>query len=214
MAPLMDERGNVRYHVGAQIDITPLLEGGKGLESLKQLFDHEKEAANISDPAENKLSLKLLRQLGGLLNEEEADVVRQRSYPRGSVSSTASGPRRPTTGPGRRFVGMEETAEDNLWPAGRFGSEGRLPGVYQNVSLLMFLGLSVLTCAVPPRAAIPLAPHHLHLAFLTHTRPLPIETYGPHRRPSARPRWAPGSPRPRFQRHSQSLLADAEPQTT
>jgi hypothetical protein len=142
MAPLMDERGNVRYHVGAQIDITPLLEGGKGLESLKQLLDHDKEAANLSESAENEPSLKLLRQLGGLLNEEEADVVRQRSYRRGSMSSNASASRRPTASAGRRFIGMEETAEDNLWPAGRFGSEGRLPGVYQNVSRLCILACS------------------------------------------------------------------------
>ena len=40
---MMDQRGNVRYHIGAQIDITRLLEGGKGLESFRQLLSQERE---------------------------------------------------------------------------------------------------------------------------------------------------------------------------
>ncbi|KAJ4354512.1 uncharacterized protein N0V89_006249 [Didymosphaeria variabile] len=138
MAPLMDQRGNVRYYVGAQIDITRLLEGGKGLESFKQLLDQEKEAANMADFTENKPSLRMLRELGGLLNEEEADVVRQRNVRvrRGSTSSSASTSTRTAASTGRRFIGMEETSDDNLWPARRYGPEGRLPGVYQNYLLV------------------------------------------------------------------------------
>ncbi|KAJ4296551.1 hypothetical protein N0V90_006596 [Kalmusia sp. IMI 367209] len=83
MAPLMDSRGNIRYHIGAQIDVTRLIEGGKGLESFKQLLDQEREAngdATNTDPTESKPSLELLRELGGLLNEEETDVFRHRNY--------------------------------------------------------------------------------------------------------------------------------------
>ncbi|KAL1599575.1 hypothetical protein SLS60_007378 [Paraconiothyrium brasiliense] len=137
MAPLMDQRGNVRYYVGAQIDITRLLEGGKGLESLKQLLDQEKEAANIAVSTDSKPSLRMLRELGGLLNEEEADIVRQRNVRvrRGSTSSSASTSTRAATSSGRRFIGMEDS-DDNLWPAKRYGPEGRLPGVYQNYLLV------------------------------------------------------------------------------
>ena len=137
-APLMDQRGNVHYHIGAQIDITRLLEGGKGLESFKQVLEQEQEAA-IRDPenefSDNSLSLKMLRELGGLLNDQEADIVRQRSnqLKKGSMNSSGSAPARPLPA-GRRFVGMDELADENIWSSGKSGSGGRLPGVYQNVS--------------------------------------------------------------------------------
>ncbi|KAF9741043.1 hypothetical protein PMIN06_009564 [Paraphaeosphaeria minitans] len=137
MAPLMDQRGHVRYFLGAQIDITRLLEGGKGLQSLKQLFDQEKAVARMAG-FRDKSSLKKLRELGGLLNEEEANIVRQRSQRNrpGSTSSVDSMSTHPMPSPGRRFIGMEDTADDNIWPARRFGPEGRLPGVYQNYLLV------------------------------------------------------------------------------
>ncbi|OAG12535.1 uncharacterized protein CC84DRAFT_1078982 [Paraphaeosphaeria sporulosa] len=137
MAPLMDQRGHVRYFLGAQVDITRLLEGGKGLQSLKQLFDQEKAVARIAGFGD-KSSLMMLRELGGLLNEEEADIVRQqrqRTRP-GSASSADSMSTRHIPSSGRRFIGMEDTADDNIWPARRFGPEGRLPGVYQNYLLV------------------------------------------------------------------------------
>ncbi|KAF2448023.1 hypothetical protein P171DRAFT_510568 [Karstenula rhodostoma CBS 690.94] len=138
MAPLMDQRGHVRYYLGAQIDITRLLEGGKGLQSLKQLLDQDIAAANMTGFGENRSSLSMLRELGGLLNEEEADIVRQRSQSvrPGSASSADSMPTRPTASSGRRFIGMEDSTDDNLWPARKFGPEGRLPGVYQNYLLV------------------------------------------------------------------------------
>lgn len=138
MAPLMDQRGHVRYFLGAQIDITRLLDGGKGLQSLKQLLDQEKAATNIADYGEKKSSLRMLHELGGLLSEEEADIVRQRNQRirPDSASSVDSMSTRPTASSGRRFIGMEETVDENIWPARRFGPEGRLPGVYQNVSIL------------------------------------------------------------------------------
>lgn len=210
VAPLMDHRGNVRYFLGAQIDITRLLEGGKGLQSLKQLFDQEKAVARLSGIGD-KSSLRMLRELGGLLSEEEADIVRQpsqrsqRNCP-GSASSVDS----PMPNSGKRFIGMDDPAEDDIWPARRFGPEGRLPGVYQNVCIHIYLTSSKLTYVVSPRAATPFSPYHLHLARPTHTRPIPVQNHGPHRRPPARPRKSPRSPRPRNQRHSQSILADAK----
>ena len=134
MAPLMDHHGETRYYIGAQIDISVLLEGGRGLESFKQLLE-EDEHNPESHTLTNKPSLKLLRELSGLLNDEELEVVTHREGRRNSIESSASANHTPTrsgTNSQRRFVGMDEPTED-IWPSTVFGPSGRLPGVYQNV---------------------------------------------------------------------------------
>ena len=137
MAPLMDHRGNVRYYIGCQIDISHLVEGGRGLESFKQLLDKDREARGkpLPDPLDQRPPLKVLRDFGGLLNDEEIEVVHQGSR-RGSIDSGRSTPVSSTpTRPPRRFVGMDDTLDTTLWPPSQFGPSGRLPGVYQNVRL-------------------------------------------------------------------------------
>ncbi|KAF2729773.1 hypothetical protein EJ04DRAFT_501705 [Polyplosphaeria fusca] len=136
MAPLMDHHGNVRYFIGCQIDISHLLEGGRGLESFKKMLDDENEKA-LPDPLESRPSLRALRDFGVLLNDEEIDIVKERGDRRNSIDSGRSTPTRNTPqAPSRRFVGMEEPAEPGLWPPSQFGSSGRLPGVYQNYILV------------------------------------------------------------------------------
>ena len=139
MAPLMDHNGKVRYFIGAQIEITRLLEGGKGLESFKQLLDQQKEASLKEQGdgiADNKQSLKMLHELGGLLDDEEANIVRRPSRRRlpGSLSSIESMSARGSP-IGRRYIGTDEPSEDSIWPPIKFGPHGRLPGVYQNVRI-------------------------------------------------------------------------------
>jgi hypothetical protein len=144
MAPLMDHRGTVRYFIGCQIDISHLLEGGKGLESFKYLLDRDKEAVQkpLPDPLDNRPPLKVLRELGSLLNDEEIEVVHSHNR-RGSIDSgRSSTPTRANNPPAtaRRYVGMDEPiGEPNFWPPSAFGPSGRLPGVYQNVRLAKLL---------------------------------------------------------------------------
>lgn len=140
MAPLMDHCGAVRYFIGCQIDISHLIEGGRGLESFKRLLDQadlDKTNKPSPDPLRNKPSLGVLRELGGLLSEEEIEIVRDparaNSHRRErSIESNHSGASR-IPHPPRRFVGTEEP-EMHPWPPAQFDSSGRLPGVYQNVS--------------------------------------------------------------------------------
>ncbi|KAF2108555.1 hypothetical protein BDV96DRAFT_261913 [Lophiotrema nucula] len=139
MAPLMDHRGNVRYFVGCQIDISNLIEGGRGLESFKTLLDADAEKP-LPDPLDQKPPLKMLRELGNLLNDEEIEVVKVRGERRNSFQSGRSTPTTPTrtkieTAP-RRYVGMDDPVEQHIWPPSQFGPSGRLPGVYQNYILV------------------------------------------------------------------------------
>lgn len=124
MAPLYDNKGSVRYFIGCQVDITNLIDGGRGLESLQRLLAQDPVGAQAINPP-NKSSLHALADLGRMLGNDEIDVLRERAgLP---VESGRSTPNRPGTA--RRFVGMEDPPETNIWPPSHFGSSGRLPAV-------------------------------------------------------------------------------------
>jgi hypothetical protein len=148
-APLHDSRGNVRYYIGAQIDISHLLEGGRGLDSFQELHDQDEEAIERAKHHENNLhhkpSLTLLRELGGLLNEEEIEAVKDRDS--GSHAHTQSNRRSNSISSNvtasskgavshRKFVGMEDSIDDQLLPQSMLGANGQLPGVYKNVRIM------------------------------------------------------------------------------
>ncbi|KAF2706900.1 hypothetical protein K504DRAFT_447769 [Pleomassaria siparia CBS 279.74] len=140
MAPLMDHHGTVRYFIGCQVDISHLMAGGRGLESLKQLLNNDTDqfANSMGDPLARRPPLKALRELTTLLNDEEMDVVKhQHSTRRNSIESNCSTPVRPTHTPNtRRVIGMDEPTEPSYLPPSQFGASGRLPGVYQNYILV------------------------------------------------------------------------------
>ena len=143
MAPLMDHHGNVRYFIGCQVDISNLMEGGRGLESFKTLLDADCEKP-LPDPLDHKPPLKMLRDLGNLLNDDEIEVVRTKSERRGSFHSGKSTPTPTRTNTmkentPRRYVGMDDPIEHHIWPPSAFGPSGRLPGVYQNVRFTLLL---------------------------------------------------------------------------
>jgi hypothetical protein len=150
MAPLMDHHGTVRYFIGCQVDISHLMEAGRGLESFKQLLlsDEQRLHKPIPDPLARKPPLKALRELSQLLNDEEMNVVKQqKSDRRNSIESTGSIPTRAVHTPStRRVIGMDEPIESTYLPPSQFGSSGRLPGVYQNVSFAKILLIYLQSC--------------------------------------------------------------------
>jgi hypothetical protein len=184
MAPLMDHHGETRYFIGAQIDISHLVEGGKGLESFKQLLDQEQDAVQETlrrlenpNPIHHKPSLRLLRELSGLLNDEEIEVVSHRERCRSSTESsvgTAHTPMHANSSTQRRFVGMDEPTDDVPSPV-VFGPSGKLPGVYQNVrSPSSHCKLMTNNNPVPPRPTVPISTHHLHFRRPPHPGSVPI----------------------------------------
>ena len=66
-----------------------------------------------------------------------------------------------------------------------------------------------LTFPVHTRPSLPVPPHNIHLSFTPRSRPLPIQTRRPHRRPRTRTRLARRSPRARHRRHRKNLLVNA-----
>ncbi|KAH7046797.1 hypothetical protein B0J12DRAFT_576288 [Macrophomina phaseolina] len=138
VAPLYDNKGNVRYFIGCQIDVTNLIEGGKGLESFQLLLDQDLGAYEQGDNPQ-KSSLKAIGHLAELISTEEVDVLKHKGRnPSASRSSTPAPPPPSTHGstPNRRLVGVEDPLEINVWPPTQFGPHGRLPGVYQSFMLV------------------------------------------------------------------------------
>ena len=135
IAPLYDNKGQVRYFLGCQVDVSPLIEGGRGLESFSQLLAQDRTESRLGGRPE-KDPKHLLGELGQMLSEDEGNIVKSRtrsfSEEPGQRSVTEHG--KPMHR-GRRILGMDDTAtERGLWPHPNLGPSGRLPGVYRNVS--------------------------------------------------------------------------------
>jgi hypothetical protein len=133
IAPLYDNKGQVRYFLGCQIDVSPLIEGGKGLDSFSRLLAQDRTESRFGGRPE-KDPKHVLGELGQMLNEEESNIVNNRAR-RYSEESKAPTPQHRVTHRGRRILGMDDThTERMMWPHPNLGPSGRLPGVYQNVS--------------------------------------------------------------------------------
>ncbi|KAK4930781.1 hypothetical protein LTR66_016083, partial [Elasticomyces elasticus] len=134
IAPLYDNKGNVRYFLGCQIDVSSLIEGGRGLESFSTLLAQDRSESRFGGRSA-KNPAEVLGELGQMLNEAEAASIKSRTqqYAEDSGRNT---PKKKTQ-PGRRILGMEDSGVGGeLWPHPSLGPSGRLPGVYQNYLLV------------------------------------------------------------------------------
>lgn len=137
IAPLYDNKGEVRYFLGCQIDITPLIEGGKGLDSFAQLLNQDESDKHMHNGTERD-SFASLGELGEMLNESEAGFIRDKLKVDGSGSrSTTISKKRPNA---RRLLSDDRHpvpgVSGTLWPDQNLGHSGRLPGVYRNYLLV------------------------------------------------------------------------------
>lgn len=130
IAPLYDNKGTVRYFIGAQIDVNGLIENGRGLESFERVLKQDRSTQRYGG-AQSRSPKELLTQLSGMWDNEEKDIAARAGRERRTSNPGAPGGLK--TG-GRRYVGMDDPADKNMWPAPHLGTSGRLPGVFQNVS--------------------------------------------------------------------------------
>lgn len=188
IAPLYDNKGTVRYFIGCQIDVSSLIEGGHGLESFQQLLSNDRADSRFGGRSERKPA-DVLGQLGAMFDEEESNVMKSQVQRYGSDAGGAKTPNRRT---GRRILGMDDSAAERaMWPHPSLGPSGRLPGVYQNVSLVVTLpDLPGLTdvLLVPSRATLPISPNHIHFSSPAHSRPASGEVSRSRRRSVSRQR--------------------------
>ncbi|MCJ1227161.1 hypothetical protein MMC12_003816 [Toensbergia leucococca] len=152
-APLYDDRGSVRYFIGAQVDVSGLIENGHGLDSFEKLLTETREQqrqrnSDHSQESVSKRPLRALAELAELLSSEETSVLRPRSrsdsmQDDGSVMSgsmrTGHGRREIGSRPTRRILGNDDKEDEddrNMWALSSLGPSGKLPGVYQNYLLI------------------------------------------------------------------------------
>ncbi|KAK5134953.1 hypothetical protein LTR08_005904 [Meristemomyces frigidus] len=138
IAPLYDNKGQVRYFLGCQIDVSSLIDGGRGLESFAQLLAQDRSESRFGNRVERDPK-HVLGELGQMISDEESHLMRNRTRRASEDSgreSTVQMPK-PAQRGGRRILGMDESAtERGLWPSTALGPSGRLPGVYQNYLLV------------------------------------------------------------------------------
>ena len=135
IAPLYDNKGTVRYFIGAQVDINGLIEGGRGLDSFERLLAQDRAQQRYGGSAVlSKSSNNALAELSAMWGDDEIEIARKYGRERSDSDSSAAAAARGKKGPaGRRYIGMDGPEEQTLWPAPHLGSSGRLPGVFQNV---------------------------------------------------------------------------------
>jgi PAS domain S-box-containing protein len=150
-APLYDNRGSVRYFIGAQIDVSGLIEDGRGLDSFERYLSENRANRNRdSDSSNESFSQKHLRTLnefGQMLSLDESSLLTSHHSRASSLNDNASSinysPRNgapgrdPTLRRTRRVLGNDDDVDEkdkNAWALSSIGPSGKLPGVYQNVS--------------------------------------------------------------------------------
>ncbi|KAI9775373.1 MAG: hypothetical protein M1835_005848 [Candelina submexicana] len=136
IAPLYDNKGAVRYFIGAQIEVTGLVEDGRGLVTLERLLEKDRQIGIASSEDSVSRVTKSLQDLSLMFSHDEADIVKQHS--RGENSGTNT----PARGgrmyrPLRRVLGDENLNDGtHQWMSTSLAGSGRLPGVYQNYLLV------------------------------------------------------------------------------
>ena len=144
-APLYDNRGSVRYFIGAQIDVSGLIDDGRGLDSFAQYLANRHSNRNRdsdqSDDTINQKPLKTLSEFGQMLSLDESSVFQHHSRAssmqdnassisyRGTHNRQEQGLRRM-----RRVLGNDDDDDEgkdkNAWALSSAGPSGKLPGVY------------------------------------------------------------------------------------
>jgi hypothetical protein len=145
-APLLDNRGETRYFIGAQVDVSGLCKEGTDLPGLQRLIarkespehkyrdvndagdDEEKNCFQELAEMFNKTELDMVRKYGGNMHweqiDEDEDAQRRGERPRLLIKE----PSDPSTSP---RLASALSARD-----------GKLEGIYQNVSHKPYIGIA------------------------------------------------------------------------
>jgi hypothetical protein len=76
--PLFDSRGNIRYWLGAQVDVTGLSKDCTDLDSLRKLLKKRDEDMDEDESAKDVADTKQgFQHLSEMLSDEEVEVVRR-----------------------------------------------------------------------------------------------------------------------------------------
>ena len=78
VAPLCDSRGVVRYHIGAQVDVSGLVKECSELESFQRLLELQARGEKLPEHQKpNPEKNDELRELSEMLNQNELSTIRR-----------------------------------------------------------------------------------------------------------------------------------------
>lgn len=130
IAPLADSRGVIRYHIGAQVDVSGLVKDCSEMESLQALLDLRAQGEDPPLPEKpNPQKNDELQELSEMLNQGELNIIRRhggrmhKEVVDDDVESAFSNQ--------PRLV----VKDPEITTSSFAGVNGRLSGVYQNVSI-------------------------------------------------------------------------------
>jgi hypothetical protein len=133
LAPLLDSRGQLRYYLGAQVDVSGLVKDGTDLEAFRRMLE-EREGKTQKQNHKDEL-----QELSRMFNNAELDIVRRfgGSMHREIITDDAEG----STHHRPRVLIRDQTNSefDNSHPSAKLDT--RISGVYTHVR-------SPLTCLI------------------------------------------------------------------
>lgn len=143
IAPLMDSKGNIRYYIGAQVDVSGLIRDCANMDGLVQLLEKEKNGEGEDYEASKKDEFQ---QLTEMFNGAELDTVRRYGGKMHKEYVDESSEREAPSQDRRRLLLKDQTPDGNdrgkeegvngIPPAVKERMNGKLQGVYEHVSAL------------------------------------------------------------------------------
>jgi hypothetical protein len=130
MAPLLDSRGNLRYFIGAQVDVSGLVKDSTDLDAFQRMLNRKEGESPEEDPKDefqelsemfNNAELDTVRKFGGSMHREHLEEDRD-------DASMYHRPRLLITDPTSKDV--DKASQMPVKP------EGRLSGVYKHYMLV------------------------------------------------------------------------------
>lgn len=230
-ADISTSRGNIRYYLGAQVDVSGLLKNCSGLESLAALVEKQRSTQPAQQQEETKPS-SAIKSLSEMLSGEELDIIRTNGgllknrnngheLQNTSSHKAAAGPARVLLADGSddSDQGEFEAEPDDRPPVPPKNpatedilTELNLRGVYKHVSQPTPTphhseSMPTRDPLVPHHPPSPLSPHPIRLSHPPRPKHAPIPLPPPHRRSPHAQRSRRFFPRTKS-RHGQSALVE------
>lgn len=141
VAPLLDSRGNCRYFIGAQVDVSGLCKDCTDLQGLQRLLEKEdrKAESHGNDSEEEEEAKDEFQELAEILSGPELEVIRKHGGKMHSqhVEDPTDVQRH---GERPRLLLKDQTpTPPDTYPSAFIPEKanGKLEGIYQNVSNLI-----------------------------------------------------------------------------
>lgn len=145
-APLMDSRGNIRYFIGAQVDVSGLIKDCSEMDGLTRMVEKEQAARRGEGGEEQDDHKDEFQELGEMFNGAELDTVRRyggrmhKEYVDDSDRESIHRPRLLLKDPSQDILDKDKRAmSDTGATTVKERLNGKLEGVYQNVSAKFLL---------------------------------------------------------------------------